>query len=321
MDQLFSCLAHQFKSDILTIETLKDKILTAPITPKPICRNLDFIYDWKSFINNKLTHPPLKYTSKYHSFLFTTQTLDGVRHVKFFGKKYPQDVQMVPRAGIRIIQEDIEFVPVGIAEYRVEIIKFDEIWRGIQVYLSKQPASVRIEVMTSWDRLRERIEALPRRGDNFPKMKLSDFPIQQAEVYQAPEYLLQDPEDGDGCELTGDKYPETVDEGDIESEIAVGMDVCIFTDEKRGRPWVGRVIQILEGGRFIIHWYIRKSGRGNTFTASFEANGSRSVTELETGTVMFWSMSENRTKNSFSLSLFWLENIRREYSRLEDEGL
>ena len=323
VDQLFSCLCHQFKlNDISTLEVLMERIVDAPITPKPICRSLDFIYDWKLFINDKLSNPPLKYTSKYHSFLITADVEEGKRNVKFFGKKYPQDTQLVPRSGIRILKEGIKFEPIGTAEYRIEKINFDEILRGIHVYLSKQTRPERLAIMSSWDRLRDKLEGLPRRSNGFPKLKLDEFPSQQIENLHAPDYLLNEDEgDGDGCELTGDKYPENVDEGDLDSEIREGIDVCIFTEVKNGRPWVGRVVRVLDFRRFIIHWYTRKTSRSKIFTASFEADGSRSVTELENDSVMFWSMSENRTKNSFSLSPFWLENINREYDKLEDLGL
>ena len=56
VDQLFSMLSNVLKSgDIPTLEVLKEKLVSAPIEPKPICKDLDFIYDWKGFILPKLT--------------------------------------------------------------------------------------------------------------------------------------------------------------------------------------------------------------------------------------------------------------------------
>ena len=317
VDQLFSILCKQFKDDITTLEVLKEKITSAPIIPKPICRSLDFIYDWKMFITDKLTNPPMKYQSKYNSFLLSVEILEGKRCVMLRGKKLPQDTQLVPRSGIRVIREDVEFEPVGPAEYRIDKINFDEIMKGLSIFLRKLPLQEKMTISTSWDRLRDKLENLPNRSENFPKMKLKDLPKQLPEVLQVPDYLMDG--DEDGIELTGDKYPENIDEGDLDSEISVGMDVCVYTEEKRGRPWVGRVLQLLEDQRFLIHWFTRKTIRSKTFYALTNNDGSPSISEQENGTVMFWQMSENRTQTSFSLSNFWLETIVREYESLDGE--
>ena len=225
---------------------------------------------------------------------------------------------MVPRAGIRIINEGVEFEPVGPAEYRVDTIKFDEIMKGINIYLSKQPLGKRMEVSQSWERLRKKIESLPERSENFPKMKLNDLPRLVREPLHVPDHLMEEEEDADN-ELTGDIYPEDVTDGDVDSEISLGMDVCIYTESKRGRPWVGRIVQLLEGRRFIIHWYSRKSSRSKLFEASYNADGSRSVSEMENQMVMFWQMTHKRTQTSFYLETFWLETIEREYNVLDGE--
>lgn len=317
VDQLFSCLCKQLKDDITTLEMLKEKITTSPILPKPICRSLDFIYDWKNFISNKLSQPPLQYQSKYNSFLISAQVLEGKRCVMLRGKKLPQDTQMVPRSGIRINKENISFDPVGPAEYRIEKIKFDEILRGLYVYLAKLPFSERLPVIASWDRLRDRLESLPNRSRNFPTLKIHDLPKQEVEVLQVPDSLLD--EDEEGMELTGAKYPETVDDGNPDDEISVGMDICIYGDDNKGRPWVGRITQLLPDRRFLINWYTRKTVRSKTFYAMTDSKGDLCISEQENDTIMFWQMSENRTSTSFSLSSFWLETIDREYESLDGE--
>ena len=299
------------EADITTIEVLKDLILSAPIKPTPICRNLEYIFDWKFFIEPCLTTPPLKYHSHYNSFMLRTEMRDGVKLVVFRAKKLPQDTQLVPKAGIRLVKPGIVFSPVGCAEFRVERINFDEIIRGLMIYLSKQPNHERIKVLKSWDALRERIESSPRRRDSYPKMKLLDLPKQQYEILQVPDYL----EDGDDSdkELEGDFYSEEIRDGDLDSEIAVGLDVCVYTLEKEGRPWVGRVVEILTDQRFIIHWFSRRTTRSKKFEAMYNDNGTRSVSEMENSSVMVRQMSENRTETSFTLSSYWLEDIRREY--------
>ena len=302
--------------DITTLETLKEKIVTAPIEPKPICRSLDFIYDWKNFISDKLSQPPLQYQSKYNSFQISAQVLEGKKCVMLRGKKLPQDTVLVPRSGIRVNKEGITYEPVGTAGYRIEKIQFDEIMRGLQIYLSKLPFNERLPITASWDRLRDHLEGLPNRSRYFPKLKLDDLPRQQVEVLQVPENLLN--EEDDGMELTGDKYPETVDEGNIEEEICPGMDVVVYTDVKKGRPWVGRVLEVLQEKKFLIHWFTRKTVRSKTFYAMKDDRGNPSISEQEISTIMFWQMSENRTESSFNLSNFWLENIDREYMSYDE---
>ena len=71
VDQLFSILTSEFKSDnITTVEDLKDKILNAPIQPKPVCKSLEYIFGWKDFVTPWLSAPQLANHSKYNSFSF-----------------------------------------------------------------------------------------------------------------------------------------------------------------------------------------------------------------------------------------------------------
>ena len=315
VDQLFSILCKMLKVDITTLEGLKERILAAPIIPKPICKSLDYIFDWKSFISDKLTTPPLKYQSKYNSFLLSVEHRHNQRLVVFRAKKLPQDTDMVPRAGIRLIKDNTEFEPVGCADYRVEKVNFEEIMKGLQVFLRKCSLQERIAVSESWDRLRQKLESLPGRKESFPKMKVKDLPTQSQEVLHVPEFLVDN--DAEDTELTGDIYPEEILEGDLDAELSCGMDICVYTVEKSGRPWVGRVVELLGDQRFLIQWFTRKTCRSKKFEALLKDDGSRSISEMENGCVMFWQISENRTETSFTLSNFWLEEIAKEYRVLD----
>ena len=148
-------------------------------------------------------------------------------------------------------------------------------------------------------------------------MKVKDLPTQFQEVLHVPEFLVDN--DVEDTELTGDIYPEEILEGDLDTELSCGMDICVYTVEKSGRPWVGRVVELLGDQRFLIHWFTRKTCRGKKFEALLRADGSRSVSEMEYGCVMFWQISENRTESSFTLSNFWLEEIAKEYRVLDKD--
>ena len=310
---MFSILANEFKTEILTVEDLKMKILNAPIVPKPICQTLLYTFGWNSYITDHLTNPPLKNHSKYNSFLISKE--DG--HAKLRAKKLPQHTELVPRAGIRLLKEDVVFEPVGPADFRIWKLKFDEINKGLHIFLAKLPLEKRMSIQTSWDGLRSTLEGLPRRSDNLEKMLLTDLP-KQIEVHPTvPEHLRVVE---DTHELAGDLYPEEIFDGHLEDEVHVGMDVCIYTEDLRTRPWVGRIIQIRENKRFVLQWYSRKSGRGKVFMAVNNSDGSPSLSELDNDTVMFWMMSEpqSRSANSFALTPYWLETIQREYEEIDN---
>ena len=304
-------MANQFKSEITTIEELKDKIVKAPILPIPICRSLLYTFNWKGFISDKLCSPALKYQSKYNSFIFTME--QGKVHLR--AKKLPQDTILVPRPGIKLIHESIVFEPVGPSDFRVEGIKFDEIQRGLNLFLAKLPLERKMSIQTSWDELRAKLEGLPRRKATLEKMRLSDLPQQvSVDPPTIPDHLnaVEDHQ-----ELFGATYPEDIQEGHVDEDVSVGMDVVVYTDEQKGRPWTGRIVKLKESGNLLIHWYTRKTVRSKMFSALTNTDGSPSLSEIERGSVMFWMMSENRREDSFTLSSYWLETIRLEYECLD----
>ena len=306
-------LATEFKSEIITVDDLKQKIVNSPIRPKPFCRTLWYTFGWSSYIAEQLAGPPLQNHSRYNSFVISLE--DG--QAKLRGKKLPQHTEFVPRAGIRLLKEGHENTPVGAAEFRIEKLKFDDINKGLRIYLSKLELEKRMSIQTSWDSLRENLEALPRRSETLEKMNIKDFPKQSEVILTIPEHLR--PADVTP-QLMGDLYPEEICDGHIEDEVAVNMDVTIYTQEKYGRPWVGRKVELLEPKGFKLQWFVRKSKRSKLFRALTNADGSPSLAELDYETVMFWMMSEpqSRTAESFSLSPYWLETIEREYAAIDD---
>ena len=174
-------------------------------------------------------------------------------------------------------------------------------------------------IHSSWDNLRHTLESLPGKQDNLRKMNLDILPTQEVDVTMAAI-------DDDSYEridvnkmLTGNLCPELIEDGDLDEDIEEGTDVVVYTEVTRKRPWVGRVSELLPNKKFIIHWYQRRSGRGNTFNAMKNFDGSPYLTEQDFQSIMFWEMSEKRTKDSFNLSNFWLVAIRQEYEKLDAE--
>ena len=288
------------------------KITSSPMIPKAICRSLLYIFSWKSYISDELSDPPLVNHSKYNSFLVS---MEG-GNAKLRAKKLPQDRELVPRAGIRLLKEGHGYGPVGPADFRIEGLNFEKIFRGLKIYLVKLPLTERMTIQTSWDKLRSILEGLPNRSANMVKMDLTDLPKQVVEVPILPEHLVVEDETP---QLMGDIFAEVINYGHLEDEVTPGMDVCIYTQDKRWRPWVGRIVKVLENKHFVIQWFCRKSVRSSVFTAMQEKDGSPTLSELHNDTVMFWMMSEpqSRTEKTFSLTPYCLETIEREYQEMD----
>ena len=312
-DQRFSILADAFTANITTIEELIKLMKDAPMTPKAVVRKLDVIYNWKGFVEEQLSEVPLENHSKYNSFLLSREDSE----VKLRAKRLPQDEQLVPRAGIKLMKTGHSYGPVKIANLRVERLNFDLVMRGLNVYLSDKPLDERMRIQSSWDALRKSLLDLPSKVESFPKMILTDLPQVKIAAPSVPRSLVNGK---DLPDIKGELFPErAVMDAHLEDEVREGMDVCIFTKDKRTRPWLGRILKILKNKKFILQWYARKSSRSTEFKALTNADGSPSIAELENSTVMFWMISEpqSRKPDRFSVSNYWLLTIMKEYEEID----
>ena len=236
--------------------------------------------------------------------------------VKLRAKRLPQnsDSMLYPRSGIRMLQNIIEYPPIGVADFRVEDINFDKIIHGLKKFTAKLPLEEKMSIESSWDNFRHKIESLPLRKNNLTKMKLSSLPKQESLTETDLDYVT---DVDDETVLNGNVCPEEIEEGDIDRDIVIGTDVCLYTNSRKGRPWVGRVAEILPEKRFVIHWFSRSPRSKNIFIAMKNFDGSPYLTDQDLSSVMFWDMSENRNEDSFELSNYWLETIKAEYSNLD----
>ena len=309
---MFSVLAKLFKeSEMRCINELVHTIKNAPLVPKPECTNLFYVYDWKSFIEKKLAETPLEHHSFFHSFKFSKEAGKAILRAKL----YPQDTEYGPKTGIQLLKENIEFDPVGPAEFRIHKLELDKVFLSLQKYLSTMPPRLRIEVSSSWEALRKTLESLPGRKENLLKMKIAELPKQAAmETPVLPDHFAQFVDDEDAPILTGQIVPEEITDGDFDDEVSENMDVVVYTKSKYNRPWVGRVQKCMPGRKFIVQWYKRR-GRGTTFHAMVNPDGSPVLSEQDNAVVMSWQMSEpeSSTETSFRLSHYWMEKIRQDY--------
>ena len=193
-------------------------------------------------------------------------------------------------------------------------IPFDRIFKTVGILTSRLPLNEKMVIQGSWDRLRDSLESFPRKRMSLRKMNLMDLPKQAVDD---PSPSISNSRDTqEGSTISGDLYDEAIDEGSLE-EIQEDMDVCVYSDSTAGRPWVGRVRQMLPGSKFTIQWFSRRTGRGQIFKAMMKEDGSPFLSEIELASIMFWEMSEDRREDSFKLAPFWLEAIRNEYCKLD----
>ena len=313
MDQTFSVLAKLFKeSEMRTVDELIQTIQKAPLVPRPECRSLFFIYNWKDFIKNKFAGTPLEFHSFYHSFKFSKE--DGKS--KFRCKLFPQDTEYLPPTGIQLIKDGTKFEPVGSTDFRIEKLELEKVFRSLQTYLATLPLHTRMTVSASWEALRKTLESLPRRKENLVKMKISDLPHQILELAAVvPEHFEQFINEEEVPAIRGEVYPEKVSEDTFNKDVAINADVVVYTKTKLNRPWVGRVKQHLPGNMFSVQWFKRR-GRGNTFHAMVQTDGSPFLSTQDNAVVMFWHIcqQDTLTETSFKLSNYWLEKINQEYA-------
>ena len=312
MDRMFSVLAKLFKeSEMRSIDELVQTIRTSPLVPTPVCTNLFYIFDWKSFIQNKFAKTPLEHHSFYHSFKMSLE--DG--RTAFRGKLYPQDTEYGPKTGIQLIKGGTVFDPVGPADFRIEKLELDKVFKSLQNYFNMMPPELRNKVSSSWEALRKTLESLPNRKDNLLKMKIADLPKQSVDdVPVMPDHYALFVNDEACPELLGERIPENASDGNFSSEMTENADVVVYTRSKQNRPWVGRVLQSLHDNKFTVQWYKRR-GRGNTFHAMVNSDGSPVLSQQSNAVVMYWHISEERTRTdtSFQLSHYWLEKIHQDY--------
>ena len=317
VDQIFSILTQEFKTEIKSLDELLEKMRSAPIEPKPVVESLLYIWDWKSFCEQHLSEKELKYHSYYHSF----QVIKEDEVVKFRAKHLPQDTNWTPATGINLFkQEDIIFVPLPAAEFRIQSLNIPKIYKDLQKFLIRLPMDLRVKLTLNWDALRDSLESLPGKRLNLPKMKIEDLPKQTKEVEpELPEEYCYI-EDPDIPDLEGDIIIEEVKEAIFEEEVTVNMDVACYTKSKRGRPWVGRVMEILPGKKFRINWFSRKGRRDLNSFYAMEVNSEPLISIEDYESVILWGFSELKTQESFRISSYWLSALKHEYE-MQDRNL
>ena len=174
-----------------------------------------------------------------------------------------------------------------------------------------------MSIVSKWDALKKTLESLPAKKASLRKMDLSKLPRQVVQVESEAEVGVEE----DIRQIRGVFLEGVIEEGDIEREMGVGMDVCVYTRMKRKRPWVGRVTDVKDRETFVMNWYEKDTAsKCGKFIAMQNDDGTLYVTDLDVTSVMFWSFTENREEASFVITPYWLDCLKREYSRMDQDG-
>lgn len=307
---LLSIIANCLKREISTVEDFAS-IISNSMHPSPSCQPLDYIWDWKSFITPNLYKVPISNHSSFHSF----QIKKEVGFPRLRSKKYPQDSTYEPANGIILLNENIDYSPVPAADFRVEKLCLDVVFRDLNKFISRMANADGKRVQQSWANLREKLEKMPHRQKNLPCLKISELPKQRNDSTNFP--VVPDLDEDDVPELQGEEFPAELNVGDFETEVMVGMDVVLWTESKLRRPWLGRVIEIVDSSCCILQWYGRR-GRGNTFHALLNKGKAPFTSKQSFSSVMFWEMSTEKEETSFKLTNKWMEKIMLEYSAYDN---
>ena len=312
VDQCFSILTAEFKTEIRTVEDLFLKIQDSPITPKVEVEHLWFIWDWREFISKHFSDQMLQNHSHYHSFQLKREG----DQIALRAKKYPQDRVWSPDTGIKLVKSNIVYDPVDVAPFRVEDLNLEKVMSDLRsryfpLFINKE----RRQIESSWEKLYQKLMDLPKKV--LPRMKLNDL-VHKRKVdteLAHPGYLLEHIDAGVALppELKGTLHPPTpADKMEFQGDARKGVDVVLWTHSKRSRPWLGRVNDIVNDEEFIIHWYEKKGG-GNKYYASMQEDGTPYLSKQSMSSVMFWQMSINATEDTFELTEYELKRIMHEY--------
>ena len=312
VDQTFSILTQEFKkSEIKTLEELEKLILNSPINPKPEVERLHYVWDWKHFMSNNFTEKSLSNHSFYNGFSIKKE--GGITRLRV--KRLPQDQVWFPPTGIELIKRNIDYEPVGSADFRILSLNLDKVMSDLTKYFLRMPTHVRISISDSWYKLKETLEGLPKKQKNLPKMRITDLPklsLTTPEVKLPDEYEFVINDKQNLPEISG----KVCEFGLFDTVIKIGLDIVVYTKSKVGRPWVGRVKEIFHDKTFAIEWFDRQ-GKSSIFRAMKNSDNSAYTSKLDNDVVMFWDISHQRTSDSFHLSPHWLNKVATEYEKYD----
>ena len=290
-----------------------EKIVNSGIVPTPEVEVLYHIWDWKKYALENLSAEELRNHSNYHC----SNIKKEHGQTKLRAKRYLYETQWNPAPGIRLLKEDYASLEqIQVAPFRIEKLNMCKVYQDLQRYFVTLPLEERMIVQSSWEKLKLKLENLPNKVESLEVMNVLKLPVQDNSSQAViPEHLAHINSEDKVKDLEGDTFPDDLDEADFDQEIKEGLDVLIYSDIKKHRPWVGRVLNVTNLSKFQIHWFERRKGDMNMYYAACNRDGSPYTSEIESASVILWNFSTRIDDASFSVSKFFLNQFKVEYSR------
>ena len=115
--------------------------------------------------------------------------------------------------------------------------------------------------------------------------------------------------------LLGESVAVEASNGSI-SELEVGTEVCVYSDIRKDRPWIGVISEVLGAREFVVTWFKRKD-RSKKFYIMQEADGRSVSSPVSYESFMFWAFADIVTESYLELSNYWIKKIANEYETLD----
>ena len=229
-------------------------------------------------------------------------------------KDLPQNEKWLPEPGYQLLEEvgggqlNVDSIGGIVADqFRVEDLHLDAVGADYMKYVETiHNEETKKQCLKSWDKLRSRLEKMPRKRNNLPRMNLKELPKQGPEM-EVFEFV----EEEEGRGVGGIKmYDEKL------GSLRIGDDVAIYTKTMSGRPWIGRVMEIKEG-EVSVQWFQKKSARLK-YEAQYYRNGKPYIDTISRESIIYINVSAVSDKKTLKLTPTVHRKIMDEYEKLDE---
>ena len=196
----------------------------------------------------------------------------------------------------KVLESGAAVDSVGAAPFRVESLRLEELEAEMRKFLKKIPTGKAIQVQSSWEQLRKKIERTERLASSLPKMDLTKF-IQNNNKDANEDVFDFEEDSADEREVIGEVHPEKGNVSEMD-------DVAVYTEDKDDRPCVGRVMKVLKSN-FRIHWFKKRSRRAFTYGAAFVKKGVPHTDMISISSIIYTKISSINGEKIFSITPMW----------------
>ena len=132
----------------------------------------------------------------------------------------------VPEGGLRLLKESSgsQIPKSNVAEFRVDHLNLNQVGQDLQKYYLTMDLPRRMKVQSSYDRLRKKLESLPKLQNTFEKMNVADLKVHIQSDVSIPDQFKHLAEDDELIpELQGERFSDDIQDSDFTSEFVPGL--------------------------------------------------------------------------------------------------